>query len=157
MAAKVTIADLKNTGFRKEQFGFSSDAAGFDTVLTSIVDEVGRWAAARVGGTAYAAASTGPSVEFDRLKYAEQYKAQAELWRRRAVFLDTNATQGLDLSAAAERRECYLSAERCDALAAEWLELAVTGDPAAVPGSGLAVGLTETGMFAPLVDGAVTA
>lgn len=156
MAAKVTIADLKNTGFRKEQFGFSSDASGFDTVLTGIVDEVGRWAAARVGATAYAAAA-GPSVEFDRLKYAEQYKAQGELWRRRAVFLDTNATQGLDLSAAAERRECYLSAERCDALAAEWLDLAVTGDPAAVTGSGLAVGLTESGMFSPLVDGAVTA
>lgn len=155
MAAKVTIANLKDCGFRKEQFGRSADAAGFDALLTEIVGEAGRWAEARIGASVYAAATTG--VTFDRLKLAEQYKASAELWRRRAAYIDGNATTGLEAAQYAERRQYFADAKSCDELADAWLAVAVSDNPADVPGSALAVGLTETGLFSPTVEGAVTA
>jgi hypothetical protein len=148
--AKATIQQIKDAGFRAEQFGTPPDWETADTgYLARLLADAATWAKAQVGATAYDGAAEG-SIEELRLKQAELCFCKAELLRRRAVFLDGNAFSALEGNpSAARERESYLNqAESADACAQFHVDLFTNdGDPAA-SGSGVSLGAAETGPYA---------
>ena len=148
--SKATPTDARNEGWRDSQFGGGfADAAAFDTYLQSALDEAANWASAKVGAALYAATTSGYGL--DLLKRAELCFTAARLWRRRASFFDSQANQGLEKSAADERRAYLKHADdawQCaqDVLAEALRELGVDLDAL----SGLpqiSIGHIETGPF----------
>ena len=146
--AKATIQNVKDEGFRADQF--SGLTATFDAFLTEVVDEAGRWAAAMLGATAYAA-QVAPSYGFDLVKRAEICFAASRLWKRRAGFFDANAHIGLESPEYIERREYLAHASGAYACA-----LSVLGEAMRLLGldpgvlsdvPAMATGMIETGRF----------
>ena len=146
---KAIIQNLKDEGFRAEQFG-AETGFDFDAFLTTLTAEAGRWAESKVGATLYAA-TVADSFAFDCLVRAETCHAAARLWKRRAGFVDSNAQLGRESPLYLERRE-YLAhaaaAMDCangalaDALRDLGLDASVLGD---VPA--MASGYIETGRY----------
>lgn len=146
--AKATIQNVKDEGFRPDQF--SGLTASFDAFLTDVVDEAGRWAEAMIGATLYAA-QTAPSYAFDLIKRAELCYAVARLWKRRAGFFDASAHIGLESPEYLERREYLAHASGAYACA-----LSVLGEAMRLLGldpgvlsdvPAMATGMIETGRF----------
>lgn len=146
---KATIQDVTDAGFRAEQFGTPADwpTAGTGYVARVLADAA-TWVADRVGQDAYDAATSGAQAL--RLKRAELCWTKAELWRRRAAFLDANAFRALEgnPSAAAERTSYLKHAEEAETCALNNVDLFQSGGDSAALGSGAAVGYVETGPFA---------
>ena len=87
---KATITDITNAGFRAEQFGSPADWLTASTGYVAVeLARAGRWAEARIGATAYAAATAGTYL-FDLLVQAETHKVASVFWRRRASYTDGN-------------------------------------------------------------------
>ena len=104
--AKATVQRLKDEGWRADQFGGALDVPAFDAYLQAAIDEAGRWAAAKCGA-AYAGIDS-PSYAFDCLARAETCAASAQLWKRRAAFIDSGASSDRQNPLYLERRE-YLA------------------------------------------------
>lgn len=154
--AKATVKDLTDAGFRTTQFGSPPEFEGSDGYLAKILAAAGRWAEQRFGAAAYAALAD-PSFARDAVVHAEIYHSAAQLWRRRVAFLDANAAAARDEGFAyLNRREMLAHATECENQAELWIAKAVDG-AGAVDGSAIALGLVESGRFAPFVEGAVTA
>lgn len=154
--AKVTIQDVTDAGFRAEQFGTPSDFATQATgYIARIIVDAAIWVTAQVGSSVYAAATSG-SIDELRLKRAELCYVKAELWRRRAAFLDANAFSALEgnPSASAERSSYLKHASEADNCAQFNVDVINNGGDVSAAEGGISLGHAETGPFA---TGEVTA
>lgn len=139
---KATINDLKDFGFRAEQFGTPGD---FETATTGylarLLADVEAFVSDQVGASAYTAAS---GITLVNIKNAEKYFAAAELYRRREAFKDSNVRIGNSEAAVVTINSRDLNtANEMETLA--WDHLArVTGVRF---GSGVAIGAVETGPY----------
>ena len=152
---KVTIQDVTDAGFKAAQFGTPADFLTPTTgYLARAIAEAAIWMAGRVGQAAYDATLAG-TAQVQRLKRAELCWVKAELWTRRAAFLDANAFTALEgnPSAAAERRSYLEHAATALECALNNVDLFLTGGDAAAPGSGATIGHVESGPYR--VDGTV--
>lgn len=142
-----TAQHLRDEGWRPDQFGGA--IADFDAYLGAVIADAALWVAAKLGA-AYAGA-TG-FVE-SCARRAEIYMAGAMLFKRRASFVDSGATQGLERQAYLERRGYMEDAARLHecALAALREALLYLGLPtdALNDAPALAVGHIETGPYPP--------
>ena len=148
--AKVAIQQIIDAGFSSAQFGTPADwdvpATGY---LARLIDDAAVWVAAKVGQPAYDAAVSG--VALLRLTRAELCAAKAELWRRRAAFLDANAQSALD-GANGEylnRREYLSHANHADACAQFWVDEFTSQGQAALEGSAVSLGHVVSGPYRP--------
>lgn len=148
--AKVTIQMVTDAGFRAEQFGtpadYTTEATGY---LARVIADASAYVQGEVGAAAYDAVADG-TVDELRLRRAELAMVKAELWRRRAAFLDSNANsslEGVSNGIYLERREFLKHADEAEAMAATWLGQFRSGGLAPAVGSGAAMGHTETGPF----------
>ena len=133
MAAKVTQQDIDDAGFRAEQFGIASGgAAAWSEYVARLLARAELWSRGRFGD-GYAAVPTD-TPQFEHLRAAELCWASAQLWKRRAAFIDSNAVSSLERLAHADRREFEAQAERAMACAEEQMALAI--NPAAPAGTG---------------------
>ncbi len=87
---KNTAAEVRAEGFSYQQFGYPDDA-GFDTDIDKLLNEQALIVEARVGATAWAAAS---DVTAAHVKRAERFLACAELWSRRINRLESETVIG---------------------------------------------------------------
>lgn len=147
---KITINDLTDAGFRAEQF---PPAADFLTPTTGYLARVIALAEAtaktRVGSAIYDATIEATNVAYYRLHRAELYLAKAELWRRRAAFVDGNASHASEQSPERNRAEYFKHARECEALAdAAISEFIAGGDgPATGLMADFSLGVVESGRF----------
>lgn len=149
MAAKVSIQDIEDGGFRAEQFGTPLDWSEAGTgYLARVIERASAWARGRLGTAAYDAAD---AVTGEHIRSAELCWVRAELWKRRAAFIDSNAASALDNLVHADRREFEAQAARAMECAEDNIALAL-GD-GSVAGSALAFVSVETGPY--LHSGAV--
>lgn len=143
MAAKVSIQDIEDGGFRAQQFGtpadWSEEAGGY---LARVIAHASAWARARIGGAAY---DVPGEIANQYIRSAELCWCRAELWRRRAAFIDSNAVSALDNLVHADRREFEAQAARAMECAEDNIVMAL-GD-GSVAGSALAFVSVETGPF----------
>lgn len=141
MAAKVSIQDITDAGFRAEQFGTPADwgttPGGY---LARLMVRAEAWAVGRFGA-GYASVTEGPV--FERLRAAELCFCSAELWKRRAAFIDSNAASSLERMAYLDRREFEEQARRAQECAEANMALAI--DPQAPAGTGGALAFVTTG------------
>lgn len=147
MAAKASIQDVTDAGFRPEQFGTPADWEAADTgYLARILARASVWAAARYGaGYADVTAASAPAT-FERLRQAELCYVRSELWKRRASFIDSNAVSALENLVHADRREFEAQAARAWECAEDWMAQAI-GDGTATPGSAGVLTYAESGPF----------
>lgn len=147
---KITISDITDSGFRAEQFppapDFLAATAGYLARVIALAEATAR---TRVGSTAYDGATVTSSVAYYRLHRAELNLAKAELWRRRAAFVDGNAAHSSDQSEYLNRREYLAHARECDELAdAAIAEFIAGGDgPATGLMADFSLGVVESGRF----------
>ena len=148
--AQVTTQDIEDAGFRKEQFGTPVDwavgagdppAPGY---LGRLIARAEIWAKGRVGEGAYAALAPG-TLAAESVRAAELCWVSAQLWKRRAGFIDSNAASALENLAYLDRREFEAQAAR----AMECAERNITdaGAPPLLEGSGVAFTHVVTGPF----------
>ncbi len=142
---KVTVQEVKDAGFRAEQFG---TPASFDLYLETIIADAGTWSSDQVGAAVYAATTSG--IGLLRLRRAELCFVKAQLWRNRMAFLDGNAQSSLEgnASAANERKTYEQHAADADLCADYWLLQFTTNGNAPAAGSGAVMGHITTGPFA---------
>jgi hypothetical protein len=144
MAAKVSIQDITDAGFRAEQFGTPDDWEAEGTgYLARVIARARQWARGELGGGFYDAAEDGPVAE--HIRYAELCWCSATLWKRRAAFIDSNAVSALGQLAYLDRREFEAQAARAMECA-EAAIIAARGD-GSFSGSALAVVAVETGPY----------
>lgn len=146
---KVTIQDVTDAGFRAEQFGTPADWATANAgYVARVIADAATTVEARVGATAYAAAGSS-GAGFLRLKRAELCWVKAELWRRRAAFLDSNAFTAKEgnPSAAAERTSYLKHADAADDCYLHNIDLFTTEGDATALGSGASIGYVESGPY----------
>ena len=91
---KATITDITNAGFRAEQFGSPADWLTASTGYVAVeLARAGRWVEARIGATAYAAATAGTYL-FDLLVQGDLSKLsddqKVEYYRRVCESLGLN-------------------------------------------------------------------
>jgi hypothetical protein len=154
---KATITDITNAGFRAEQFGSPADWLTASTGYVAVeLARAGRWVEARIGATAYAAATAGTYL-FDLLVQAETHKVASVFWRRRASYTDGNVLVGLQEGQYMERREYLKHAEDAEAAAEQALSDAIVeaGGTATLPGTGASFGHIETGRYPVASEGAL--
>lgn len=147
--AKIEIQDVLDVGFRKEQFGTPADFETPETgYLARLIDYAAIWVSGMVGATAYNAAASG-SIEELRLARAELCYVKAELWRRRAAFLDANAFSALEgnASAAAERTSYLKHAAEADHCAQYNVDVFNNGGDVSAADGGVSLGHVESGPF----------
>lgn len=144
---KVTIQDVTDAGFNAKQFGTPADwsTAGTGYVARLLADAE-TYVSDRVGSAAYAAASGAQAL---RLKRAELCYAKAELWRRRAAFLDANAFTAREgnPSAANERKSYLEHAMQAEECLLSNIDLFTSEGDSTALGSGASLGSVETGPF----------
>lgn len=144
MAAKVTVQDIEDAGFAPAQFGspldWSVDGTGY---LARVIARASLWAHGAFGLAYDAVPENSPA--FEHLRAAELCWVRAELWRRRAAFIDSNAVSAMDNLVHADRREFEAQAARAWECAQDAMALATGGGPR---GSGLGFAAVETGPFA---------
>ncbi len=140
---KAAAQDLIDAGFRAEQYGTPAD---FSAYVTAILVDASTWASAAVGTTTYANAA---GLSLLNLKRAEIAFAKAELWRRRAAFIDANAESALETANLAylNRREYLAQATAADDEAQRYIDLVLSGGDALATVGGIAMGYAETGPF----------
>ena len=147
--AKTTRAELQNEGWRNTQFGGMASAA-FDTFLDGVVTEAGAWAQAKIGAATYDAVTAGTHAHY-ALARAERYFAGSLLWKRRAGFADSQATNGLQGSEYLNRREYLASAKTAMECALDALTEAARELGVDLAGAGdipaMASGYIETGRY----------
>lgn len=125
---KATVQQLIDAGFRSEQFGTPDDFAAADGYLARVIAEASGIVRLNVGGGLYDDTLDQQAASWLRLQRAELCAAKAELWTRRAAFIDSNASQGLDPAAAhLNRREYLLHAKDAQACAAYWIDVFLSG------------------------------
>lgn len=141
---KAAAQNLTDAGFRAEQFGTPADFAAY---VGAILADASTWASAAVGTTTYANATGLAELN---LKRAEIAFAKAELWRRRAAFIDANAESSLETANVAylNRREYLAHATAADDEAQRYIDLVLSGGDVTALGGGVAMGYAETGPFA---------
>lgn len=140
--AKAVIQDVVDIGFRAEQFGTPADFAAPGGYVERVLDDAATWAEGEVGAAAYAAATGLGAL---RLKKAELCFVRAELWSRRAGFIDSNSQQALENGAYLNRREYEEQAAKARECMAYWIEEFLTDGRADEVGSALTAGVVETG------------
>ena len=145
--AKVAIQDVTDAGFKPAQFGTPADWSTATTgYLARLIAEAEIYVSDRVGASDYAAAT---GAQLLRLKRAELCFVKAELWRRRAAFLDANAFTAKEgnPSAASERRSYLEHAMQAEECLLSNIDLFISGGDSAALGSGASIGAVETGPF----------
>lgn len=147
---KATIQFLLDSGFRAEQFGMPADfVTASSGYLARVLHDAESLVRANVGNLAY---DTTPadSVQNLRLRRAEECAARAELWTRRAAFIDGSSVQGMDSAAWQERREYLRHADNAAAECATWLDAFLAGGetPAEAAVSDLSSGVVVSGPWA---------
>jgi len=147
MAAKATIQDITDAGFRQEQFGTPDERendswAGEGGYLARVLVRASAWAAGRFG--AGYADVVAPSALFEHLRSAELCWVSAQLWKRRAGFIDSNAATSRDDMSYLNRREYEAQAERAMECAESYICLAL-GDR--TPGSAVVMTHVVSGPF----------
>lgn len=115
MAAKATILDITDAGFRQAQFGTPDDRendswAEPDGYLDRLLARASAWAIGRFG--ARYVDVVVPMPEFEQLRSAELCWVSAQLWKRRAGFVDSNAVASRDDMNYLNRREYEAQADR---------------------------------------------
>lgn len=142
--SKASAQDLIDAGFRAAQFGTPAD---FSVYLAPLLADATVWVTDAIGSATYAAANDG--IVALRIKRAEICYVKAELWRRRASFIDGNAQSALEGSAGMylDRREYLAHATEADACAQFNVDLINNGGDTQAIGSGVAMGYAETGPF----------
>ncbi|MCD7096940.1 hypothetical protein [Stenotrophomonas sp. MMGLT7] len=150
MAAKISIQDITDAGFRAAQFGTpdgegaqSWDGAG--GYLDRVIARAEQWSRGRFGGRYDAVDVDTPAGEY--LRAAELCWASAQLWKRRAAFIDANAVSSLEALAYRDREQFLDAAERAMACAEEQMALAI--DPDQPAGSALGFAVAVTGPWKP--------
>lgn len=135
MAAKLTLQDIEDAGFRREQFGTPADwdEAQPPGYVARVLRDVGLWARGRFGSGYDTVAEDTP--EWQHLRAAELCYASHILWKRRAAFIDSNAVSALDRLAYLDRREFEEQAARALECAEEQMALATGAVPAATGGA----------------------
>lgn len=147
MAAKVTQQDIEDAGFRPAQFGTPDDWETADTgYIARLLKRAEVWARGRFGEAAYAAL-VAETVVYERVRSAELCWVSAQLWKRRAGFIDSNAASSMESLAYLDRREFEAQATRSFECADENMALAIGGEDAS-PGYGAGLTGVETGPFA---------
>lgn len=139
--AKATPKNITDLGFKPGQFSNPPDWDDSDDVgyLQSIINDAATQVSARVGATAYAAATAGDDLR--GLKKAEVYLTAAELWRRLEQFEAAN----LNTARSSEGQPTISSRYLNNAGKAEQTAEDALAD--FVGNSTLAVGTVETGHF----------
>jgi len=150
MAAKVTVQDIQDAGFRPEQFGTPADWAAEDGYLTRLIKRTEAWSRGRYGAD-YDAVPTTSTIH-ERLRSAELCWASGQLWKARTGFIDSNAASSREGMAYLDRREYMAAAEKSFECADENMEMAIGGEDT-TPGSGVALVSIETGPYARAVPG----
>ena len=145
--AKAVADDIAARGWVATSFGSPPD---WNDQVERLLDRAGRWAEAKLGATAYAAASAD-TYACDLLVRAECCWCDAELWRRRVSHLDAAANIELGTSQASLQAGYRANAQAAADCAAQLLDeaadaLGVTR-PSEVTSGGLSVGHVETGRF----------
>lgn len=137
MAAKLTLQDIEDAGFRPEQYGSPGDWESTDPpgYVARLLHDAELWARGAFGAGYDAVAPNTPT--WQNLRRAELCYASHVLWKRRAAFIDSNAVTALDNLVHADRREYEAQAARALACAEESMALAVGAGPVA-SGGGLA-------------------
>lgn len=144
---KATILKLLDAGFRAEQFGTPPD---FDTAgtgyLARVLEDSEALVRSNVGNLAYDSVQPD-SAQIIRLRRAEECAARAELWARRAAFIDGSSVQAMDKAAWQERREYLRHADAAAAECAAWLDAFLAGgeSPGEAAVTGLSVGVAVSG------------
>lgn len=120
--AKATTQDIEAIGFTATQFGDPadwSDVSGYlDALLTAAALEVRE----AIGASTYDGAGSGSFTEH-RIIEAEKYLVAAELWRRRAVFIERATVTGQRDSSVDEQTRCYKNAMAAEDAAWNYLEV----------------------------------
>ena len=147
MAAKVSIQDITDAGFKPEQFGTPDDWATTGTgYLARLLKRAEAWSRG-IYGAGYDAVPADGTV-FERLRQAELCWVSAQLWKSRAAFIDSNAAGSREAPAYLERREYLASATQAMDCANDNMAKALGGE-GAVAGTGASLGHVESGQFAP--------
>lgn len=147
--AIITPLDLTDAGFRAPQFGTPADWAEPGGYLERLITRAEQWARSELGATYDAIQPDTPARE--RLRAAELCWASAELWNRRARFIDSNAASSLEGLAYLDRREFESQSDRAMECARNAIG-AITGGGAW--GTAVAVSVIETGPFVRGIGGA---
>jgi hypothetical protein len=142
--AKVTIQQIEDAGFRAAQFGTPPDWSTAGTgYLARVIAAAEAWLVAEVGAETYAVTA---GFIGHALAQAELCWGKAELWKRRAAFLDANAQSSLDQRSYLERREYLAHGDAAMQCALDWLASARAGTNTAA-GGGYALAYIESGPF----------
>ena len=145
--AKATTTDIDQRGWHPESFGAPADWGDY---VTDLVDRAGRWAAAKIGAAAYAAA-TADTYATDLLVRAECCWCEQQLWTRRAAYQDASASVDLTSGAVALQRQYLANASAAHACATQLLDEAADALGVARPSDStvapFAVGHVETGRY----------
>lgn len=148
MAAKVTLQDITDAGFRAEQFGTPAD---WDTpgsgYLARLMARAELWARGRFGSGAYDQLSEA-SPEHEALRAAEGCFVAHHLWKRRAAFIDSNAVSSREDTTYLNRREFEAQAARALECAESSMAIAI-GGPHAAPGHAVVLTAAVSGPFLP--------
>src|SRR5690606_1921985 len=115
--------------------------AAWTAYISRLLARVELWAKGRFGEGYDTVPSTSPQHE--HLRAAELCWASAQLWKRRAAFIDSNAASSLERMAYLDRREFEDQAARAMACAEEHMALAI--DPGTPAGTGGALTHVVTG------------
>ena len=142
MAAKVVVQDVTDAGFRPAQFGTPADWEAGAGYLARVIARAEVWARGEFGA-GYDTVATGTPT-YEHLRSAELCWVRAELWKRRAAFIDSNAVSALDNLAHADRREFEAQAERAMQCAQDAMAAAAGAGPR---GSAIAFASVESGPF----------
>ena len=152
MAAKITAQDIDDAGFKPAQFGMASaspnnwaEPTAAKPYIDRLLGRVEAWARGRFTGDYDATATT--TLTGERLRAAELCWASAQLWKRRAAFIDANAVSSMDNLAYLDRREFEAQATRAFECADDNLALANGGEDN-IAGTGAALAAAESGPFA---------
>lgn len=149
--AQVTPQDISDAGFRREQFGTPADwdvpmgQPGHPGYLQRLIARAELWARGRFGADAYGTLVAG-TVTAERMRAAELCWVSAQLWKRRAAFIDSNAVSALENMAYLDRREFEAQAVR----AMECAEAAIVdagAPPLSTGAGGVALAHVVTGTF----------
>lgn len=141
------IADVTAYGFRDEQFGTPGDWSDSGGYIDTILEDAKSWARPAVGSSVYdTAESAGSGSNWQAIRQAEKYFTVAELYRRRAAWVDSAAFSSENEAQTALIEQYEKSAKRYDDMAKQALARVSGGDPTS--GSGLAVSHVETGPYA---------
>ena len=140
--AKATVQDIERIGFSSTQFGSPADWSTESGYLDALLDGVALEVREAVGAGTYDGAGVGSFTEY-RITEAEKYLASAELWRRRAVFIERASITGQRDDTVGEQERCYRNAAAAEDAA--WALLEVLG---ASRFAGLSQSVVETEHFA---------